>query len=1273
MKRTKRFLAMLMLLILCVGEISSTGLRVFAAGEEELTEAEGEKEPVTQAGEDYGDQDQFEKNTENTMLGTSGMAAPVNPVPDQNAYWQGSYVYYGKYNNKPVKYCVLDRSTTVYNGSGSQGSSMLLFSGSNLYTSKFDDASYIWKGSYVQKGLETFLSESFTETEENAIQSSYKAGKSQTDGEGTKDFVPLTGEKLFFLDAVEAMNTSYGFSNDNMNGYGRKWIRTETAERYWLRTGYLKDSYNNALTVNHVGQITNVLVNATTYIPYVRPSFNVKLSNVIFATAVEGKKGEVNTEYKLTLASNGLIAGVKSGEKTVVDRQKVDVPYWIGGNDAPGINRISVLILDKAYTSGNSNGAKILYYDKLAVSGNLDSAGKGSFTLPSTLDPDKWGSDYRVYILAEKQSSLNETDYASAPVEITKSNTEIIKKEVYNVWVGDTQVDEDNMNNISCEDGYASFNPGTNTLTFHDARLLSVYKAENNKTMGIVAKDISLTIKGTVTIDVTGADIGIDAFSKNTGDVLTLDGDITINGTKTGILAEKMDMVFAGGRVEINNTKESAVKASFDGKIKFGEGMDILTPADAALVTTNDKITEIHESTNSGSPVVTTAVIGQTSGYNLWVNGIEVTASNKSSITCGSGTASYEPSTQTLTFNNATISDGYEYNTTSHYKAGIYSRNNALIIKGDVIIDNTEFYTGINCYDLGASDRVLTLDGDIKINVKQYGVNTTNKDVKIAGSKLDIESGRSALNVNGDVSLGAGIKVLSPEGGVIKENADYSRVYESESGTTVAKNAVIGTEVNIVTYTVTFDLNGKSGTAPAAQTVEKGKTVSKPSDPSAEGFVFVDWCTDKEGKNVYDFATPVTADITLYAKWAEASVDTFTVTFDLNGKSGTAPAAQTVEKGKTVSKPSAPSAEGFKFVAWCTDKEGKNEYDFSTPVTADITLYAKWEKAEEPVPGPDPIDGGKSALDPVPELVAGVTKELYLVKGQKFDIGQGWYVDKADKDSKKRVSISKKGAFKAKAEGEAVIKCGSGVEAWEVKLHISKPKMDKKSLKIQLETETEVKTEKIGFTYDKDNLDVLWYSANPDVVTVDDSGNVTTVGKGSSKVTAYINGSAYTCTVTVKEKAALLEHTLHVAKGASKSISIKGLKKPQWEDSVKDIVSVKKNKVTGVSAGTTVLSFTQDEKVYKVTVIVEDLTMSGTGLKAQGKPGSNKYIIDELKAKEETILSFAGVTRAVVFKSSKPDIAFIDEDLNVVIRNKGKAKFTAKINGKPVTISVNIK
>ena len=141
-----------------------------------------------------------------------------------------------------------------------------------------------------------------------------------------------------------------------------------------------------------------------------------------------------------------------------------------------------------------------------------------------------------------------------------------------------------------------------------------------------------------------------------------------------------------------------------------------------------------------------------------------------------------------------------------------------------------------------------------------------------------------------------------------------------------------------------------------------------------------------------------------------------------------------------------------------------------------------------------------------------------------------------------------------------------------------------KTLKLQLETDTEVKSEQLQFEYDK-NLKVLWYSANPDVVTVDNTGKVTTVGKGTSKVTAYINGSAYSCMVKVTEKEPLLNRTLHVANGWSKSISIKGLKNAEWEDSVKDIVSVQNNKVKGLNAGTTELSVSQNGKAYKKGVL----------------------------------------------------------------------------------------
>lgn len=146
------------------------------------------------------------------------------------------------------------------------------------------------------------------------------------------------------------------------------------------------------------------------------------------------------------------------------------------------------------------------------------------------------------------------------------------------------------------------------------------------------------------------------------------------------------------------------------------------------------------------------------------------------------------------------------------------------------------------------------------------------------------------------------------------------------------------------TYTVTFDANGH-GTAPAAQTVLSGTTATKPTDPTVSGWTFEGWYKEAACTNAFDFSTPITGNITLYAKWTEnggtVTPDTFTVTFDANGH-GTAPAAQTVEDGKTATKPDDPTETGWKFDGWYTEAACTNAFDFSTPITGNVTLYAKW-------------------------------------------------------------------------------------------------------------------------------------------------------------------------------------------------------------------------------------------------------------------------------------------------------------------------------------------
>ena len=73
----------------------------------------------------------------------------------------------------------------------------------------------------------------------------------------------------------------------------------------------------------------------------------------------------------------------------------------------------------------------------------------------------------------------------------------------------------------------------------------------------------------------------------------------------------------------------------------------------------------------------------------------------------------------------------------------------------------------------------------------------------------------------------------------------------------------------------------------------------------------------------------------------------YKVTFDTKG--GSAVAAQTVAENKTVTKPKDPEKEGFTFTGWFADSECKTAYDFTRPVTADITVYAGWKEKENPV------------------------------------------------------------------------------------------------------------------------------------------------------------------------------------------------------------------------------------------------------------------------------------------------------------------------------------
>lgn len=346
-------------------------------------------------------------------LGTGIIANPTAPTASTDT-WKGSYVYFGTYGGSPVKYRVLDKNTTVFGDT-----TMLLDCDSILWvgsapSSAFDDDSNVWANSNIRTYLNgTFLTGNFSTAEQNAIVESTKnteySGMDGADGDGHVDlsYAPLSNDKIFFLDAKEATNTSYGYSNTQGSAENRK--KTGAHADWWLRSANTVSSIGAGF-VNSFGN-----VNATNYVAHdsvgVSPAFNINLSSVLFTSVISGTVGTTGAEYKLTLLDSDMtIAG--NGDVTR-SGDTITVPYTVTGANSGNATQVSILITDKAYTDSN---AQILYYGALDKSaGN----GTGTFKLSSNLLDKVCGTDYYAYIIAEDVNGEKATDYASTPVSIT--------------------------------------------------------------------------------------------------------------------------------------------------------------------------------------------------------------------------------------------------------------------------------------------------------------------------------------------------------------------------------------------------------------------------------------------------------------------------------------------------------------------------------------------------------------------------------------------------------------------------------------------------------------------------------------------------------------------------------------------------------------------------------------------------------------------------------------------------------------------------------------
>lgn len=153
-----------------------------------------------------------------------------------------------------------------------------------------------------------------------------------------------------------------------------------------------------------------------------------------------------------------------------------------------------------------------------------------------------------------------------------------------------------------------------------------------------------------------------------------------------------------------------------------------------------------------------------------------------------------------------------------------------------------------------------------------------------------------------------------------------------------SNNDVLENNLICAMLEATFTADGT--TLAPAQTIDRGGKFTKPAAPSKENHTFAGWYN---GDEKFDFDADTTNApnvLNLVATW---DINKYTVQFVSDHGSF---ADQTIEHGGTIKTDelTIPPVEGFTFGGWYTDNTYTTKFDFSTPITGDTKVYAKWEK-----------------------------------------------------------------------------------------------------------------------------------------------------------------------------------------------------------------------------------------------------------------------------------------------------------------------------------------
>jgi len=205
--------------------------------------------------------------------------------------------------------------------------------------------------------------------------------------------------------------------------------------------------------------------------------------------------------------------------------------------------------------------------------------------------------------------------------------------------------------------------------------------------------------------------------------------------------------------------------------------------------------------------------------------------------------------------------------------------------------------------------------------------------------EINTSEDRTTGTVLGSVSksIGASEVLHSFEFLASEDGTYYLHWYNTEGYDRIICYDLLIYPTDKVPFEVTFD--SKGGSDISIQYLTAGSKITLPETPTKDGYDFDGWWYTEDGFDMrWNFDMGIEKSITLFAKWMSSTF--YEITFDSQG--GTEVIKQEIREGQLIEEPDEPLKDNYEFIGWY---HNDGEWDFSQPVTGDMTLTAKWGAA----------------------------------------------------------------------------------------------------------------------------------------------------------------------------------------------------------------------------------------------------------------------------------------------------------------------------------------